>query len=217
MEFVLLKKLAKLEGTELWMFIGAIVAVATLIAVLAVLNKKHVNAAPTVEKKVQGALCIALAFVLSYIKLFSMPMGGSITLFSMLPIFVFAWMYGPAAGLLAGFAYSLLQVVQGAYVVHPVQFVLDYFLSFTVLGLAGFFPKSLALGAGVGGFCRMLCGVLSGAIFFADSAAEAGYANAWAYSFMYNFTTIGVDTILCVIAALIPAVSKAAVRIRDGK
>ena len=225
MEFVLLKKLAKLEGTELWMFIGAIVAVAALIAVLAVLNKKHVNAAPTVEKKgnkittrmlVQGALCIALAFVLSYIKLFSMPMGGSITLFSMLPIFVFAWMYGPAAGLLAGFAYSLLQVVQGAYVVHPVQFVLDYFLSFTVLGLAGFFPKSLALGAGVGGFCRMLCGVLSGAIFFADSAA-AGYANAWAYSFMYNFTTIGVDTILCVIAALIPAVSKAAVRIRDGK
>ena len=214
MEFVLLKKLAKLEGTELWMFIGAIVAVAALIAVLAVLNKKHVNAAPTVEKKgnkittrmlVQGALCIALAFVLSYIKLFSMPMGGSITLFSMLPIFVFAWMYGPAAGLLAGFAYSLLQVVQGAYVVHPVQFVLDYFLSFT------------ALGAGVGGFCRMLCGVLSGAIFFADSAAEAGYANAWAYSFMYNFTTIGVDTILCVIAALIPAVSKAAVRIRDGK
>ena len=128
MEFVLLKKLAKLEGTELWMFIGAIVAVAALIAVLAVLNKKHVNAAPTVEKKgkklttrmlVQGALCIALAFVLSYIKLFSMPMGGSITLFSMLPIFVFAWMYGPAAGLLAGFAYSLLQVVQGAYVVHP--------------------------------------------------------------------------------------------------
>lgn len=182
MEFVLLKKLAKLEGTELWMFIGAIVAVAALIAVLAVLNKKHVNAAPAVEKKgnklttrmlVQGALCIALAFVLSYIKLFSMPMGGSITLFSMLPIFVFAWMYGPAAGLLAGFAYSLLQVVQGAYVVHPVQFVLDYFLSFTVLGLAGFFPKSLALGAGVGGFCRMLCGVLSGAIFFADSAAEA--------------------------------------------
>ena len=130
MEFVLLKKLAKLEGTELWMFIGAIVAVATLIAVLAVLNKKHVNAAPTVEKKgnklttrmlVQGALCIALAFVLSYIKLFSMPMGGSITLFSMLPIFVFAWMYGPAAGLLAGFAYSLLQVVQGAYVVHPAR------------------------------------------------------------------------------------------------
>ena len=171
MEFVLLKKLAKLEGTELWMFIGAIVAVIALIAVLAVLNKKHVNAAPTVEKKgnkittrmlVQGSLCIALAFVLSYIKLFSMPMGGSITLFSMLPIFVFAWMYGPAAGLLAGFAYSLLQVVQGAYVVHPVQFVLDYFLSFTVLGLAGFFPKSLALGAGVGGFCRMLCGVRSG-------------------------------------------------------
>lgn len=226
MEFELLKELAELSGTKLWMFIGAIVAVAALIAVLAVLNKKHVNAAPTVEKKgkkfttrmlVQGALCIALAFVLSYIKLFSMPMGGSITLFSMLPIFVFAWMYGPAAGLLAGFAYSLLQVVQGADIVHPAQFVLDYFISFTVLGVAGFFPKSLALGAGIGGLCRMICGIISGVVFFASYAKDYGYSNAWAYSFMYNFTTIGVDTILCVIAALIPAVNKAAVRIRDGK
>ena len=226
MEFVLLKKLAKLEGTELWMFIGAIVAVAALIAVLAVLNKKHVNAAPTVEKKgnkittrmlVQGALCIALAFVLSYIKLFSMPMGGSITLFSMLPIFVYAWLYGPAAGLLAGFAYSLLQIVQGAYIVHWAQFILDYILAFTVLGVAGFFPKSLALGAGVGGLCRMICGVISGAVFFGEYAAEAGYQSAWLYSFMYNLTTIGADTVLCVIAALIPAVSKAAIRIRDGK
>ena len=221
MEFVLWEKLAGLEGKELVMLIAAAVVAAALIVLLVCLRKRSAEEAPgkrvDTRALVYGALCISLSFVLSYIKLFSMPMGGSITLFSMLPIFVFAWMYGPAAGLLAGFAYSLLQVVQGAYVVHPVQFVLDYFLSFTVLGLAGFFPKSLALGAGVGGFCRMLCGVLSGAIFFADSAAEAGYANAWAYSFMYNFTTIGVDTILCVIAALIPAVSKAAVRIRDGK
>lgn len=228
MEFVLLQKLAKLEGTELIMFICAIVAVIALIVALVLINKKHaaaesaVSTAPkskkiTTRMLVQGALCVALAFVLSYIKLFSMPMGGSITLFSMLPIFMFAWMYGPTAGLLAGFAYSLLQVVQGAWIVHPVQFVLDYFISFTVLGLAGFFPKSLALGSAVGGFARMICGIISGVVFFADSAAEAGYSSAFLYSFMYNFTTIGVDTILCVIAALIPVVSKTAIRIRDGK
>ena len=228
MEFVLLQKLAKLEGTELIMFICAIVAVIALIVALVLINKKHaaaegaVSTAPKSKKittcmLVQGALCVALAFVLSYIKLFSMPMGGSITLFSMLPIFMFAWMYGPTAGLLAGFAYSLLQVVQGAWIVHPVQFVLDYFISFTVLGLAGFFPKSLALGSAVGGFACMICGIISGVVFFADSAAEAGYSSAFLYSFMYNFTTIGVDTILCVIAALIPVVSKTAIRIRDGK
>lgn len=226
MEFVLLKELAELNGKKLWMFIGAIVAVAALIAVMAVLNKKHAAPAAPAERKggklttrmlVQGALCIALAFVLSYIKLFSMPTGGSITLFSMLPIFVFAWMYGPTAGLLAGFAYSLLQVVQSAYIVHPAQFVLDYFISFTVLGVAGFFPKSLALGAGIGGLCRMICGIISGVVFFASYAKDYGYSNAWAYSFMYNLTTIGADTVLCVIAALIPAVSKAAIRIRDGK
>lgn len=229
MEFELLKELAELQGADLWWFIGAIAAVAVLIAALAVINragkKRAADTSISLPKKgkmttkmlVHGALCIALAFALSYIKLFSMPMGGSITLFSMLPIFVYAWLYGPAAGLLASFAYSLLQIVQGAYIVHWAQFILDYILAFTVLGVAGFFPKSLALGAGVGGLCRMICGVISGAVFFGEYAAEAGYQSAWLYSFMYNLTTIGADTVLCVIAALIPAVSKAAIRIRDGK
>ncbi len=231
MEFVLFQKLAKLEGTELVMLILGIAAVVALIVVLYVRSRRASAAVGTEgeavsEKKrgristrvlVQGALCVALSFVLSYIKLFSMPMGGSITLFSMLPIFAFAWMYGPAAGLLAGFTYSLLQVVQGAYIVHPVQFVLDYFLSFTVLGLAGCFKKSLALGSFVGGMCRMLCGIISGAVFFADAAAEAGYTSIFAYTFMYNFTTIGIDTLLCVAAALIPAVNKAVTRIKNGK
>lgn len=227
MEFVLFQKLAKLEGTELVMLILGIVAVAALIVVLCMRSRKGAadTGAPSEKKHgristrvlVQGALCVALSFVLSYIKLFSMPMGGSITLFSMLPIFAFAWMYGPAAGLLAGFTYSLLQMVQGAYIVHPVQFVLDYFLSFTVLGLAGCFKKSLALGSLVGGMCRMLCGIISGAVFFADAAAEAGYTSIFIYTFMYNFTTIGIDTLLCVIASLIPAVNKAVARIKSGK
>ncbi|MGN0786232.1 MAG: hypothetical protein ACI4OB_02375, partial [Christensenellales bacterium] len=84
-KFVLLEKLKGLETTEWIMFISAIVLAAALIVYL-VLRSKHHEAEPAPAKKekesatlilVHGALCIAIAFVLSYIKLFSMPLGGS--------------------------------------------------------------------------------------------------------------------------------------------
>lgn len=162
----------------------------------------------TLRVMLYGALCVALSFALSYVKLFPMPMGGSVTLCSMLPICLFACAFGPKYGFLAAFAYGVLQVIQGAYVVHPVQFVLDYFLAFTALGLASLFPKKYALGMAVGGTARMLCSVVSGAVFFAAYAAEAGWNNAWVYSFVYNLTSIGVETALCVVVALLPPVKK---------
>ena len=64
------------------------------------------------KRLVYGALCIALSFALSYVKLFSMPMGGSITLCSMLPLMLYAYRFGTPAGLLAGLAYGLLQLIQ---------------------------------------------------------------------------------------------------------
>ncbi len=223
MKFVLWEKLAGLEGQELWLLIAAAVVCVGLIIAFAAFGRRRTREAPASAKRLstrvlaQGALCVAMAFVLSYIKLFSMPLGGSVTLFSMLPIVLFAWLYGPAAGFTAAFAYSLLQVAQGAYIVHWAQFILDYFVAFTVLGVAGFFKRSLPLGMAVAGVCRLACSVLSGVIFFASSAAEAGYASALWYSLLYNGSTIGVDTLLCVAAALIPAVRRAALRIKEGR
>ncbi len=222
MKFVLWEKLAELEGKELWLLIGAAVACVALIVLAVILGSRKRESVPggrglTTKMLVQGALCVGMAFVLSYIKLFSMPLGGSVTLFSMLPIVLFAWLYGPVAGFTAAFAYSLLQIVQGAYVIHWAQFILDYLVAFTVLGVAGFFKKSLPLGMAVAGLCRMACSVLSGVVFFSEYAAEAGYTSAIWYSVVYNASTIGVDTVLCVIAAMIPAVQRACLRIRDGK
>jgi thiamine transporter len=157
---------------------------------------------------VYGALSITLAFVLSYFKLFSLPLGGTVTLLSMLPIFVYAAYFGPLYGFTAAFAFALLQVVQGAYIVHPVQFILDYFVAFTCLGLASFFPKNLPLGAAVGGFARMIASTVSGAVFFGSYAADYGFSNVWAYSLAYNFLTIGVDTILCVVVVALPPVQR---------
>ena len=218
MEFKLFHKLASLEGIELIMFIIAGVVFLGLLALVILYRKKNKPAEGIAEpakaplnktqKLVYGALSLTLAFVLSYFKLFSLPFGGTITLVSMLPIFGYAAYFGPVYGFTAAFAYSLLQVIQGAYIVHPIQFVLDYFVAFTLLGLASFFPKNLPLGALAGGFARMLASTVSGAVFFGSYAADYGFTNVWAYSLIYNFFSIGVDTLLCVVVAAMPPVQK---------
>ena len=219
MEFKLFSKLASLEGFELYLFIGGLGVLGLLIwAVAAYAKRAKAKAAETTETVapahsrtqvlVYGALSITLAFVLSYFKLFTLPLGGTITLLSMLPIFAYAAYFGPVSGFTAAFAFSLLQVIQGAYFVQPVQFILDYFVAFTCLGLASFFPKSLPLGALVGGFARMLASTVSGAVFFGSYAADFGFTNVWAYSLVYNFFSIGVDTLLCVVVAAMPPVQK---------
>ncbi|MEA4869375.1 MAG: energy-coupled thiamine transporter ThiT [Christensenella sp.] len=218
MEFKLFSKLASLEGIELFLLLGALVVLGLLIwAVVSYAVRAKTQAASAeapagkpsrTQTLVYGALSITLAFVLSYFKLFSLPFGGTITLLSMLPIFAYAAYFGPLYGYTAAFAFALLQVVQGAYIVHPVQFVLDYFVAFTLLGTAAFFPKNLPVGAAVAGFLRMIASTVSGAIFFADSGFEYGFTNPWVYSLIYNFLTIGVDTILCVIVAALPPVQR---------
>lgn len=218
MEFKLFSKLASLEGIELYMLLGGLVVLGLLIwavASYAKRSKAQAAAAPEAADKpsrtqmlVYGALSITLAFVLSYFKLFSLPFGGTVTLLSMLPIFAYAAYFGPLYGFTAAFAFALLQVVQGAYIVHPVQFILDYFVAFTLLGTAAFFPKNLPVGAAVGGFARMIASTVSGAVFFGSYAAEYGFSNPWVYSLIYNFLTIGVDTIFCVVVVALPPVQR---------
>ena len=101
-----------------------------------------------------AAVCLALSFLLSYIKLWDMPAGGSVTPASMLPVMLFSWLYGVGPGLLVGFAYSLLQCIQGPYVVHWLQFILDYPLAYTVLGLAGCFRR---LSCFCSSWCQTFC------------------------------------------------------------
>ena len=220
MEFRLFQKLVSLEGLELYLLLGAALIFAALLLAVLRYRRTQKDAPASATKRgnrtralVYGAMCLTLSFVLSYFKLFSMPFGGSITLVSMLPIMIYASYFGPACGFLAGFAYALLQIVQGAWIVHPVQFVLDYFVAFTCLGLPSLFPKKLPLGAAVGGVARMLVSTVSGAIFFADGGLDYGIANPWAYAFLYNLLTIGVDTLLCVIVACLPPVRRLAGRI----
>lgn len=221
MSFKLFQELAQLDVKGvLLLVLGAAVAVALILWLFARRNKG--GAAPAAGKKtdvralVYGALCISLSFVLSYFKLFELPMGGSVTLLSMLPVAAYAAAFGPAYGFTAAFAYSLLQVVQGAYVVHWAQLLLDYILAFTCFGLASLFPKSLPLGLIAAGFGRFVCSVLSGVIFFSAYAAEAGFESAWIYSIAYNGSSLGVDALLCVLVALLPGMRRLMASMKTG-
>ncbi len=131
---------------------------------------------------VEGALMVALAFGLSFVKIFQAPFGGAVTLGSMIPILFFAARRGAGPGVLAGAAHGLLQLIQEPFIFHPAQVIMDYPLAFGFLGLAGFFGEKIVIGAGVGVAGRFLSHFLSGVIFFASSAE----GNPYVYSALYN-------------------------------
>jgi thiamine transporter len=147
---------------------------------------------------VEGALCIALSVALSYVRLFSLPQGGSVSL-SMLPLFIFALRRGGGYGVLAGVVTGLLHLFLGGYVVHPVQALLDYPIASGALGLAGFFPRRKPLGLAVGTLASMLSYVLSGVVFFASYAPKG--MNVLLYSLLYNGSYALPEGLIC--AALV--------------
>lgn len=159
-----------------------------------------------------ASLCIALAFILSYVKLYEMPQGGSVTLASMLPLFMFAYSYGVAPGLILGFAYGLLQFIQGGWFVHPIQFLLDYPLAFSVLGFSGItrkLPDSWGMipGIALGVFLRFLCAFLTGVFFWGEGA---GNQNVFIYSAVYNGVYLIPETTICLLIAMIPQIRRLA-------
>ncbi len=162
----------------------------------------------------ESAVLIAMAFILSLLKLWKMPLGGSITPVSMLPILLIGYRHGPAWGLISGFSYSVLQFIESPYFLFPLQFLLDYTLPFTALGLAGFFRNrkyAFQVGSLVAVSARTLCHVLSGVFFFSEYAAEAGYNSAVLYTLAYNLSYMLPELILTLIVgtAVIALLKKA--------
>lgn len=153
---------------------------------------------------------IALAMVTSYIKVWEMPMGGSVTLLSMLFICLTGYWFGPKYGITAGAAYGILQFVIDPYMLSLPQVLFDYPFAFGALGLSGFFCSKkygLQLGyiAGVTG--RFIFSTLSGVIFFAAYAPEG--MNPWVYSALYQGSYLGTEGIITLIIISLPPVAKA--------
>ena len=152
-----------------------------------------------------GAVCIALSSVLSMIKIWKMPQGGSITAASMLPLMLFSYVYGMGPGCLVGALYGVLQFIIEPYFLSLPQMLLDYPIAFGMMGLAGLFFKmdnenlGLTVGVVLASVGSFVAAVLSGVIFFAE---YAGDQNPWVYSIVYNGSYMLPECIICVILCL---------------
>lgn len=164
---------------------------------------------------VECAIMIALATVLSMIKLAELPYGGSITIASMLPIAIIAYRRGMGWGLGSAFVYGVVQQLLGlnslSYVTTWQSIVavilLDYIVAFTVIGFAGIFRNKIenqALGLTLGcvfvSILRYICHVISGATVWAGLSIPT--QAALSYSFIYNATYMLPECIILAVTAV---------------
>ena len=195
---------------------GALVALMLVLLILACyltgdkakLKTKHL---------VFSAVAMALAMITSFLKLFEAPMGGSVTLFSMLFICCIGYWYGLRTGIMTGVAYGLLQLISDPYIISLPQMITDYILAFGALGLSGIFcnkKNGLVKGYIVGVLGRYLFAFLSGLIFFGMYAEGTGMS-APVYSLAYNGSYLGCEAAITLIVLAIPAVNKAFVRVKQ--
>ena len=148
------------------------------------------------------AMAMALAVVTSMFKIIDMPMGGSVTLFSMLFIVLTGYWFGVRTGITTAVAYGILQLLINPYIISIWQMLMDYIFAFGALGLAGLFSnkkKGLIKGYIAGILGRYFFSFLSGWIFFAVYTPDF-FNSAILYSLAYNGAYIGLEaaiTLLC--------------------
>lgn len=167
------------------------------------INKKKFST----KEIVMIAMFSAISFILYMIQFIRYPQGGGITLFSMLPTMLLAILYGREAGLTSGLIFGLLKLLNGAYVVHPAQFLLDYILSNMALGLAGKFGREkksdMFKGCLFASSLSVLISIISGVVYFGQYAPEG--MNIVLYSCIYNISSAGVEGLLSsIILVLLP-------------
>ena len=164
-----------------------------------------------------SALAIALATVTSMIKIIHMPMGGSVTLLSMVFIVLIGYWYGLGAGLTAAFAYGVLQLVIDPYILSFPQMLVDYIFAFTALGLSGIFSQKkhgLIKGYILAVLGRYFFAFLSGWIFFGSYASDYGFKSGVIYSLAYNGAYLGLEALITLIIIAVPIVSTALNRVK---
>lgn len=168
-----------------------------------------------------AALCLAISFVLSKIRLYRLPAGGSIVLCSILPLVAFSYYYGVGKGLIVCVAFGLLELTQDAWIIHPAQGLLDYIVAYAVLALGGVvryfkMPEKFKLPVAliITGVLRWGVHVLSGMAFFTSDALAAGQA-PFIYSAIYN-TFLFPEVALSAVLALTPAFARVLKLLENG-
>ncbi|MBQ6569146.1 MAG: energy-coupled thiamine transporter ThiT [Clostridia bacterium] len=172
-----------------------------------------------VVKLTFSALMIALGTVLSMFRIIRMPIGGSVTILSMLPVILVAYIYGTKWGLFTGSVYGILQLVTGldslmghgySLLIIAGSIIFDYILAYTSLGFGGIFKNiiknhaaAFALGTTVCCILRFLCHFVSGFVLWGDLSGDA--KGSILYSLTYNLTYMGPESLVTILGAAILA------------
>ena len=162
---------------------------------------------------VEVAIFAAMAFIFDLLgtmmSLSLWAQGGSISI-AMVPVFLMALRWGVKGGVTTGLLLGLLQIVSGtAYILTPVQGILDYIVAFSVVGLSGlvfsFIQRDdnkrmtnilyVVLGVLLGSSLRFLAHFIGGIVFFGSGAADG--QSVIMFSLLYNLSYMLPSVLVC--------------------
>lgn len=155
---------------------------------------------------VTSALLLALAVGLEQLRIIHMPQGGSVTAGAMVPLIFIAYRFGVGTGVLAGFAYGLLNMLQDPFILHPVQVLFDYPLPFMAMGLAGLKRQHQYFGVALAFLLRFACHFISGVVFFGSYAPEG--MSPVLYSLVFNASYLVPEMLICCLVLKVMPVKK---------
>lgn len=158
----------------------------------------------------EGAILVALAQILGYIKLGRLPQGGSVTV-AMLPIFLYSYRRGLKNGLIASFALGILQcTLDNSWNWGWQSILFDYILAYGVLGISGIWSQKkngIYIGAAAGGLARLVMHTISGYLYvkeYLDLEIFGIHTNSpWLYSVIYNGSYLMLSLAACFIVIYI--------------
>ncbi len=187
-----------------------------------------------IRRLVESALMLALSTLLAEFAIIKFPFGGSVTIFSQVPMVVISYRYGVKWGAFAGLCMGVIQMLFGignfAYVSGIVAYLIlifaDYIIAFGALGFGGMFRDkiknpivAIALGGGVVSMIRFICHFVSGVTIWGDYTD--GVQAVWEYSLTYNAGYMVPELIItvvgCVVLASIFDLSSKEIKVKKGK
>ena len=164
-----------------------------------------------VKKLTVSAIFIALSTVLSLIPIVQMPLGGKLTLLSMLPVCLIGVMYGIKYAIIPCLAYGLIQTFLGGIFGWGLSLgqliacmLLDYIVAYGCMAFSGLLRKK-----GVVGICvsisiamvgRFVCHFVSGVVLWSTLDV---FNNPYIYSLCYNGAYMLPEMILTIIGAVL--------------
>ncbi|MGL4654410.1 MAG: energy-coupled thiamine transporter ThiT [Sarcina sp.] len=190
-----------LQHIEIVRILTYIVSIAFIVFIGVGFAKKK----PSLKKMIIIALFAAMAFILSFIKMFELPQGGSINLLPFVPIMLISIFYGITEGMTCGLIYGVLSLITGGHIIGIAEALMDYILASVTLGLAGIVGRDkkpqILIGSIIAVFLSVLSNIISGVYFYGMYAPPE--MNLWWYSIVYNLSSVGIVGILSIVVIMI--------------